>query len=131
MDIKKKIELVATGVIDGFEPKNDMNRNFNDLGMDSLDVFGFVADVEEECSVSVPARLFDRIKNVGDVIMGVENLKKVKKTNSTWVPCRLNNTRQCGFMSNEAENARLRSDISPDANFCQRIACYLYAGKQK
>lgn len=130
MDIKKEIELVATKVIFGFDPKKHMNRNlFDDFGMDSLDQLELIARVEDACLISIPVQLNGKLKSVSDLVVVVENFKKVKKTNSTWVPCRLNNTRQCRFMSNEAENARLRSDISPNTDFCNVMACSLYRGE--
>ena len=131
MDTKKKIELVATGVIDGFDPKNDMNRNFNDLGMDSLGWIGFVVDVEEVCGVLVPRRLEGKLKSVSDVVVSVENLQRVKKVKDAWVPCALNKTRQCCFMSDARNDSMWRSSISPNIDFCKAIACELYCGRQR
>lgn len=131
MGVKKKVELVATNVIDGFDPKNDMCRNFDDFGMDSLDRFGFVADVEDVCGVSVPRRLEGKLKSVSDVVVSVEILKLVKKAKDTWIPCALNKNQQCCYMSDARNDSMWRSSISPNVDFCKAIACDLYCGRQR
>lgn len=130
MDVKQKVEMVAKHVIDGFDPKNDMNRSLYDLGLDSLDKLGFLMDVETECHVSMPERLIERLDTVEGVALSVENLKRVKKVHDTWVPCVLNASHKCGFMSDVLAPERC-SSISPNADFCKAIACSLYAGKQR
>ena len=131
MDVKKKVELVAANVIDGFDPKNDMCRSLYDLGLDSLDKLGFLMDVETECHVSMPERLIERLDTVEGVVLSVENLKRVKKVHDTWVPCALNASRKCGFMSSDVFAPERRSSISPNADFCKAIACDLYCGRQR
>ena len=108
-----------------------MTRSLYDLGLDSLDKFGLVANVEDACNVLMPARLIERIDTVEGIVVSVENLKRVKKINDTWVPCALNADNRCAYMSEVPNNAVLRSTIAPRLDFCKTIACHLYAGKQK
>ncbi|MBQ7289651.1 MAG: acyl carrier protein [Alphaproteobacteria bacterium] len=130
MDAKKKVLSVAGHVIHDFHPDADVQQSFENLGLDSLDRFGLIADVEHECNVSMPAKLVDKINSVGDIVVAVENLKRVKKTRDTWVPCTFNCALQCAYMSNVPDTAKYRATIGPEVNFCERIACNLY-GKQR
>jgi acyl carrier protein len=131
MDVKKEVETVAKKTIYGFDVKSYMTRSLYDLGLDSLDKFGLVANVEDACNVLMPARLIERIDTVEGIVVSVENLKRVKKINDTWVPCALNADSRCAYMSEVPDNAVCRSTIAPRLDFCKTIACHLYAGKQK
>ena len=130
MNENKKIESIAKRVISDFNPEKDMKRSFDDLGLDSLDKFGLIADVEDACHVSMTAKLEAQVNSVADVVVSVENLKRVKKAKDTWVPCTYNGALQCRYMSDVPDTAKRRATIGPEVNFCEQIACHLY-GKQR
>lgn len=46
----------------------------NDLGLDSLDVMEFAADVEGRFGISIPAEMYERIITVEDVARAVISL---------------------------------------------------------
>ena len=131
MKDKQKIEIIAEKIIGDFDPQKDMSKSFDDLGLDSLEKFGLVAEVEDACQVSVPSRLEEKVNNVADLVVSVENLKRVKKANDTWVPCTYNGACQCYYMFDVPNTARRRATCGPDVSFCSRIACQLYDGKQR
>lgn len=126
----KKIESIAKRVISDFNHEKDMNRSFDDLGLDSLDKFSLIANVEDACHVSMTAKLEARVNSVADIVVSVENLKRVKKAKDTWVPCTYNGALQCRYMSDVPDTAKRRATIGPEVNFCEQIACNLY-GKQR
>ncbi len=130
MDEKQKILSIAKHVIHDFQPEVDMRQSFDILGVDSLDRFGLIADVEDACHVSMPVQLEDRVNSVADIVVSVENLKRVKKARDTWVPCTFNGAQQCYYMSDVPDTAKRRSSIGPEVTFCEQIACNLY-GKQR
>lgn len=47
----------------------------NDLGLDSMSIMEFVADVEEKFDVSIPKDMYTSINTVADVAKAVETLK--------------------------------------------------------
>lgn len=130
MNEKKKIESIAKRVIGGFDPDKDMGQSFDNLGLDSLDKFSLIADVEDACHVSMPVKLEERVNSVADIVVSVENLKRVKMARDTWVPCTYNGALQCGYMSDVPDTARWRATVGPDVSFCEQIACRLH-GKQR
>lgn len=131
MKDQQKIEIIAKNIIGDFDAQKDMSKDLFDLGLDSLDKFGLVAGVEDACRVSVPRRLEEKVNTVADLVVAVENLKRVKKANDTWVPCTYNGSRQCYYMSDVPDTTKRRATCGPDVSFCRRIACQLYDGKQR
>lgn len=131
MKEQQKIEKIVKKTVCDFDAQKDMTRSFDDLGLDSLDKFGLVAEVEYDCQVSMPSRLAEKVNTVADIFVAVENLKRVKKANDTWVPCTYNGARQCYYMSDVPNTARRRATCGPDVSFCSRFACQLYDGKQR
>lgn len=47
----------------------------SDLGLDSIAVMEFAADIEERCKVDIPAALYDKLFTVEDVARTIVRLK--------------------------------------------------------
>lgn len=131
METKRAIEAIAKRYIDGFDPKQDMKRDFVDLGVDSIDRFGFIADVEDVCDVTILGRLRDKLRSVYLVDIAVRNLKRVKKGKNTWVPCALDKERRCRYVSKAPDDSKYRSSVSPEFDFCQAVACVFCATEKQ
>ena len=129
MDIKRQIELIAIKKIPGFDPKKHMNSYYYYPGysvLASLTFWHFLMEVQRECDVFIPKYLMEeRLRRVSDVVAVVENLKRVKVVEGAWVPCAWDGTRQCWFMSNGRKT--LRSNISPNTDFCNAVSCGWHA----
>jgi len=52
------------------------NTRFNDLGADSLDTIEMVMELEEECDVSIPPDVAERIQTVGDAVRYIEGQRR-------------------------------------------------------
>jgi hypothetical protein len=136
MDIKKEIELIAIKKIPGFDPKEHMDYNlrsgillYSGGKFYSYSFFDFLLEVKKECDVFIPKYVQGKLRSVSDVVVAVENLKRVKVVEDAWVPCAWDGTRQCWFMSNGRKT--LRSNISPNTDFCNAVSCGWHCAWEK
>lgn len=73
--ILEKIKKIIADQIGAEEENITENTSFEDLGVDSLDLFEIIISVEEEFNVQIEDA--EAIKTVGDAVKFVENnLKK-------------------------------------------------------
>jgi acyl carrier protein len=73
--LKVMCELVRRHVDDGREIRPSDHIQ-NDLGLDSLGVMEFVADVESYFGVSIPSDMFEHIATIEDVARAVLKLEQ-------------------------------------------------------
>lgn len=73
--ILEKIKKIIADQIDVEEESITLDTSFQDLGVDSLDLFEIIISVEEEFDVQIADA--EAIKTVGDAVKFVEkNIKK-------------------------------------------------------
>lgn len=48
------------------------DTTFDELGKDSIDLFDFVSDLEEEFGISIPDEEFEKLKTIEDIVELVE-----------------------------------------------------------
>lgn len=68
IDEKTVIQIIDDMQIDLKVTKDDFHRTFNDLGMDSLDVFNFISEVEINQKFKIDDSDFEKIKSIHDLI---------------------------------------------------------------
>ena len=52
------------------------NTRFADLGADSLETVEMVMELEEECDVSIPDDVAERIQTVGDAVRYIQDQRR-------------------------------------------------------
>ncbi|WP_368486728.1 acyl carrier protein [Spiroplasma sp. DGKH1] len=60
----------------GINKTVDLNTNFKDLGLDSLDLMDLVILAEEKLSIRIPDDKLTEIKTVNDLVKIIDDLKK-------------------------------------------------------
>ncbi|AHF61430.1 hypothetical protein P344_06300 [Spiroplasma mirum ATCC 29335] len=60
----------------GISKTVDLNTNFKDLGLDSLDLMDLVILAEEKLSIRIPDDKLTEIKTLNDLVKIIDNLKK-------------------------------------------------------
>ncbi|AHF58218.1 acyl carrier protein [Spiroplasma eriocheiris] len=60
----------------GISKTVDLNTNFKDLGLDSLDLMDLVILAEEKLSIRIPDDKLTEIKTVNDLVKIIDDLKK-------------------------------------------------------
>ena len=130
MSDREKIQKIAKEVIKGFDVEKDMRTKLWALGLDSLDKFALMADIESECNVLIPSILEDKISCLDDMVLVVENLKRTTKVKGMFVPCAVNKGERCSLLSRGNVFVG-HSDVAPETRFCRAFACRKFVSKQR
>lgn len=69
--IFEKVRGIIVEQLNVEEDKVTLETSFEDLGVDSLDLFQLIIEIEEECKVQIEDA--ESIKTVGDAVKYVEN----------------------------------------------------------
>lgn len=71
---KKMIELINEMDLDIKIKTEDLKKPFDELGMDSLDVFNLISEVEIYKKIKISDSDFEKIKSINDLIILIKML---------------------------------------------------------
>lgn len=128
---KRAVEAIVNDMVEDYDSNKDFNRDLRCFGLDSLDKCEILVDMETSFDVNVPGPLTRNLKSASDIATAFKTLTRIGITGPMWVPCALNQSQPCMFLSEPGKAKGNKARALPGEDFCLMTACRLYKEKQK